>query len=78
MTVKSMQESTVREIIDRTYQPKGESECVCPSCHRVFASTEAFDMHLVGKHGVDRACLKTALPEVGLELDNKGRWKRSR
>ena len=78
MTVKNTQGSMVQEIRDRSYKPKGESECLCPSCHRVFASVEAFDMHLIGRHGVDRTCLKTALPEFGLELDSVGRWRRRR
>ena len=56
------------------YQLSGEYECACPTCSRVFASEEAFDLHRIGDHGKSRKCAENLL-SVGLELDSRGRWK---
>lgn len=82
MIGKNMPTNTnLGEIIDPSYQPRGESECLCPVCHRVFGSTEAFDMHRIGEHGVNRRCLNLSSPKVseayGLVLES-GKWRRDR
>ena len=57
-----------------TYQLRGDSECGCPTCHRVFSSERAFDLHRMGDYSVGRKCAEN-LPSVGLELDSRGRWR---
>jgi len=79
--LNTQEEMKMKEIIDPNYEPKGERECKCAVCHRVFTSTEAFDMHRVGEYGVNRTCLNLSLPnvswDVGLSL-KAGRWMRFR
>ena len=51
--------------------------CGCRSCGAVFAGEEAFNRHRIGEHGVDRRC--TPNPRaVGLELTERGLWRRRR
>ena len=57
-----------------SYQLRGNSECGCPTCHRVFSSERAFDLHRVGDYAEARKCAEN-LPSVGLELDSRGRWR---
>lgn len=57
-----------------SYQLRGNSECGCPTCHRVFSSERAFDLHRVGEYSEGRKCAEN-LPSVGLELDSRGRWR---
>lgn len=56
-----------------SYQLLGNNECGCPTCHRVFSSERAFDLHRVGEYSEGRKCADN-LPSVGLELDSRGRW----
>ena len=56
------------------YLLRGNSECGCPTCHRVFSSERAFDLHRVGEYSESRKCAEN-LPSVGLELDSRGRWR---
>jgi hypothetical protein len=57
-----------------SYQLRGNSECGCPSCHRIFSSERAFDLHRVGEYSEGRKCAEN-LSSVGLELDSRGRWR---
>ena len=57
-----------------SYQLRGNSECGCPNCHRVFSSERAFDLHRVGDYSLGRKRAGN-LPSVGLELDSRGRWR---
>ena len=57
-----------------SYQLRGNSECGCAICHRVFSSERAFDLHRVGEYSESRKCAEN-LPSVGLELDSRGRWR---
>jgi len=57
-----------------SYQLRGNNECACPTCHRVFSSERAFDLHRVGEYSEGRKCAEN-LPSVGLELDSRGRWR---
>jgi hypothetical protein len=58
---------------DRNYAPKGESECVCPTCGVVCGSTRAFDTHLVSSDGSRKICLKNPEMHPRLEIDPRGR-----
>jgi len=62
-----------KEIIDPNYIPRGEGECRCPTCNRIFTSTWAFGRHRTGEHGVNRTCLSPWIIPT-LRLDYKGRW----
>jgi len=57
-----------------SYQLRGNNECACPTCHRVFSSERAFDLHRVGEYSEGRKCAEN-LSSVGLELDSIGRWR---
>ena len=57
-----------------SYQLRGNSEYGCPTCHRVFSSERAFDLHRVGEYSEGRKCAEN-LRSVGLELDSRGRWR---
>ena len=57
-----------------SYQLRGSNECGCPTCHRVFSSERAFDLHRVGEYSEGRKCAEN-LSSVGLELDSIGRWR---
>ena len=57
-----------------SYQLRGNNECGCPTCHRVFSSERAFDLHRVGEYSEGRKCAEN-LSSVGLELDSRGRWR---
>ena len=57
-----------------SYQLRGNNECGCSTCHRVFSSERAFDLHRVGEYSESRNCAEN-LPSVGLELDSRGRWR---
>ena len=57
-----------------SYQLRGNSECGCPTCHRVFSSERAFDLHRVGEYSEGRKCAEN-LSSVVLELDSRGRWR---
>lgn len=57
-----------------SYQLRDNSECGCPTCHRVFSSERAFDLHRVGEYSESRNCAEN-LPSVGLELYSRGRWR---
>ena len=57
-----------------SYQLRGNSECGCPTCYRVFSSERAFELHRVGEYSEGRKCAEN-LPSVGLELDSRGRWR---
>jgi hypothetical protein len=67
----------MRQAIIPEYRLAGEYECACPTCRRVFASEEAFDLHRVGDHGKNRKCAEN-LDAQGLTTDSKGRWRRAR
>lgn len=58
---------------DRNYAPKGEYECVCPTCGVVCGSTSAFDAHLVPSDGSSKVCLKSPEQHPRLDVDSKGR-----
>lgn len=60
-----------------SYALRGNNECGCPTCHRVFSSERAFDLHRVGEYSEGRKCAEN-LPSVGLELDYRGRWRAPR
>ena len=64
------------ELTLNTYNPQ-RAEAGCRSCLRVFASDEAFDMHRTGDYERGRQCAENPAHR-GLELDNKGRWRRAR
>lgn len=51
--------------------------CGCRTCGSVFVGEEAFNRHRIGEHGVDRRCAPD-LHAVGLELTEKGIWRRKR
>ena len=57
-----------------SYQLRGNNECACPTCHRVFSSERAFDLHRMGEYSEGRKCAEN-LSSVGLELDSIGRWR---
>ena len=57
-----------------SYQLRGNSECGCPACHRVFSSERAFDLHRIGDYSESRKCAEN-LSSVGLEIDSRGRWR---
>ena len=59
-----------------TYHPQ-RAEAGCRTCNRIFASDEAFDMHRTGSYEEGRKCAQN-LSHQGLELDNRGRWRRAR
>jgi len=59
------------------YQLRNGSECGCPGCHRIFASEDAFDKHRVGDYSDGRKCSENPAHQC-LELDSRGRWRRSR
>ena len=47
----------------------------CPTCGLLFNSSNAFDKHRTGSHGVDRRCL--TVPEMedkGMVLNKDGFW----
>jgi len=57
---------------------------LCRACGSDFASVTAFDKHRVGVHAYlwspeledGRRCLEVdELPDVGMELDPRGRWR---
>ena len=58
---------------DRNYLPKGEHECVCPSCGVVCRSTSAFDAHRVPLDGYSKICLESLTSDPRFEVDVKGR-----
>ena len=67
----------MRQALIPEYHLSGEYECACPTCSRVFASEEAFDLHRIGEHGKSRKCAEN--PDAhGLRMDLKGRWRRAR
>jgi hypothetical protein len=68
------EEERQMELNLNTYHPKG-AEAGCRTCGRVFASDRAFDMHRTGNYEEGRKCSENP-SEAGLEMDNKGRWRR--
>ena len=58
------------------YHPQ-RAESGCRTCNRIFASDEAFDMHRTGDYEKGRQCAENPAHR-GLELDLKGRWRRTR
>lgn len=47
----------------------------CQACKQYFNSNAAFDMHRVGKHGVDRRCRTTdEMSAKGMLINHAGFW----
>jgi len=67
----------MREAHISEFETKRSGFTGCRECGRVFTGTEAFDIHRVGEHGVNRSCATDPLT-VGLQLDEKGRWLKDR
>ena len=51
------------------------NRCQCTVCLEYFNSAYAFDKHRVGKHGVNRRCLKVyRMYEAGMSMNEGGFW----
>ena len=48
--------------------------CRCTTCQEHFNSTRAFDMHRVGRFGVDRRCMTTDEMLFAGMAKNSGGW----
>ena len=50
----------------------------CPGCSEFFNSTNAFEKHRAGDHGIDRHCLSVAAMEIkGMHKGADGFWRGS-
>lgn len=48
----------------------------CSTCHESFTCDFAFDMHRIGRFGVDRRCAtESEMVEKGMSLNSKGHWR---
>jgi hypothetical protein len=53
----------------------GRRGCECIGCLRLFRGVEAFDIHRIGRHGLDRHCASDEeMAKAGLQLDERGVW----
>ena len=47
----------------------------CPTCDEYFNSTTAFEMHRIGKFGLDRRCMTPSeMTAAGMLVNSSGFW----
>ncbi len=53
----------------------GSQRNQCQGCKQYFNSTEAFDKHRTGKHGVNRRCMTPEeMTAKGMSINKDGFW----
>jgi hypothetical protein len=47
----------------------------CTACNELFNSNKPFEMHRIGKHGVNRRCMnKDEMLAAGMSVNDRGFW----